>query len=533
MKSTTKKILGISAAALAVLAAGVFFFGLPQWEKQRADRVRAVLEKAGLQSETVKYSLLRDTITLTGLSGTLNMGAFLDLPNLPPLGDYTFRFKVGSASLPGFNFSAKQQKGTVPVADSLTVTDFSFEADMPGFDIEQTGSAREILIRKPRLDVSALLEQIEAKASLTQLFAVLNSFHAERVAYLDYSTKTKTSGPYPLAMSLSIARLEGKDVGLLRSGPFNMEELKVLTQDGDTDNYNEVFSLRRCGFASFSSPDVYTPILRQLPASPNEIMEILRQTPLVLKDFAFQGMTVTTPVGAVTLDSLGVDLVFSPDAFKLAIVLKDLAVPAALVLSDNGLFPIMPISRDEPFLFSLNLDGSLDRAEVSANLGTSFSLEEKSLGGITLAGDFTYPLGKAANAMEALRDATDSDEVLREFKLRSLALSLKDYGLLDLYFSSFYEMLSSAHLLDRDSTPDVAALRREVSQEIFRDLSESFPNSPDLPKAAQDLLQRSGSLTITLTAKPPASFISVLKHPENIPGLPGVSLQVEHTPAAK
>ncbi|MDR2077112.1 MAG: hypothetical protein LBP61_09340 [Desulfovibrio sp.] len=505
MKGSTKKTLGIVLVALLVVAAAAAFIGVPWWEKRQEERARAFLEGIGLRAEGVKASFFGNSLVFTKVSG--------DIP-LDKIGlNYALNLETVTAS--GLDLLAGQRKGLTTLADSLVCSNALLTVTFLGE--ESTATIKEMAAKGIRLDLGSILEALKSPSPPREILSRLEDiFRLDHMVYTDYTvTMDAPFGP----VSIHIDKMEGRDVGVLNCGPMDMENMTIRALG------SEVYSLRHLGLSEMRVPNVLSLLAEKDDLgdfTPENFLKLLEKTPFVLEGLTFQDMKVQSPVGGekISLGDLNLSLSFGTQAAGLDFALNDLSLPGPLLEDLVDILEEAGVEPGESFLFSGNLSSALKRDGGRTDLTFSAGAGEKSLGKVSLGGEFF--LGEAGNILEAL--------LAEDYRVRSLAFSLTDTGSLQRFAEFQYRTGKEAGYLD-ESVKGPEDILRQLAEEAAADVDEDDARAvPGLAPALKAFLQGSGTLSVTLRAEPPLSVEDLQFLDLGEMQKKGVTLGVEYKP---
>jgi hypothetical protein len=495
MKPAAKKITGLALLALAIIAA-VTLFVLPGREKDREEQARGLLAAIGLKAENVKASFFGNSIVFTKVSGDFHLESL----------EMSYSLDVEEVTASGLNFLAGQQKGVVSLADSLVFSNISFSNILKNM-IKTDGACKKISLSGIRLDLGALLERMRDATSMSPpeiaalmlgdvismsapetaaLLEPLRTLRLDRAVYADYRLNQDMDSE---RISLHFDSAEIRNMGLLDAGPMSMKNITA-------ESMGMKVTAGRLDLARLVIPEAYLLLapVRPEDVTGRDILDLLDKDPFILEGFSLRDMNVSVPFKeTVSVAGLTLDFGFSADMAGLGLALDGMAMPFDLVEPEGSI------------LVSGNLDGALKREGGEANLAFSGSLETKGLGGVALSGDLT--LGSGPDLPAVLERA--------DFRARSLALSLKDYGLLQKLAGSGFA-----------STDFLLQMAGETAEELGE---LPFDDVPGILPALEAFVRQSGSLNFSLRAEPPFPLenFNFYDHFKTLAGQT-VTLSVEH-----
>jgi hypothetical protein len=519
MSEPSSKTSGKAVALLVIAAVAVAgaFFGISQWEKDRAQKIEEALREVSGSASKVTVGFWDKSVGISGLK--IDFSYF-------GLGEASLQIDDFSAS--GLTFDAlTSAAGVIPLADSVSLRNAVMiftpkSAELPG----QKTTLASLTAAGLTGDFAALLEAVRAvrrqpafpdRQTLLRCIAVAKGFHMQTLSLAGYESSSDLPG-FTVSHSLESYRIE--DVGLLSSGAGIWENLKIRINNAD------FFSVDSTSVQRAAMPDIFTPFVSALPDRVWEqptsedvsdlswlegavaaTLQTLHKEPFLLRGFAVRdislqlgGPELAASLSAVsqpvTLRQLTLDLEVSAKKFSLQHAFDDLSVPPFLAAL------LLPFSHDGGLLFSGSLEVS--GAQHDDGVDVSFrntGLREKTLGSCSL--EAALLIDKAAAA---------SPELLLQSPLsilcRQARITLVDLGVLDLFFASQYALLQQ--FVGQEAVTGGAADLRAAAADELRQAGDAFPPSlSPLLQEAVKLVERPGTLVIRLEPQTPQPLMNV------------------------
>lgn len=499
MSEASKKPSGkrIGLMVVILIAAGAFF-GVSWWEKEQAQKVTAFLNTQGdYTTASIKVGFWDKSIVLTGLKG-----------NSPFIKGATFFFEADAITISGANFDAFKSKGVVPLADSVTLTNFRMnveypaQADMP--PIKEETTVKSIAMTKVRGDALELEEMgkktqnLKDPAVLARYFASSASIRAATADLTGYALRMDMG--LPSSVVLGMDSFQGKDYGLLALGPSSWTNF-TLTFMGQ-----EVFKVRSMSSEQMSMPDLYTPIFsadtppeegRGAPSLLSQILAKLEKEPLVMRGVVLNDVSARFLLPeTITMKRCTMDLELGAEKLSLQEHFEDLVLPPSYYRHMDA----EASQFAEIYGVPLNFSGAVDllATQKSGKGEVRFKdtgLAEKELGAVKLDLGLLFGAPGADSLLKLLEAnpewlLTDARFVLEDKKFLNIALD--DQGEAD------------EKKPEEPAGKGIASLRAESARELRAEAEKnSNPDMKALLTGLANLVERPGTLTINLNPEKP------------------------------
>lgn len=492
MNASTKKLGLIAGGAVAVVVILALVVGVPMWERSQAKNIQDFLTSlpGDVKAEKVDVSFFGSSVTISNLTASFSF-----MPGM------NYSLKIAKAEAAGVSLSAAKTMSVTTLADSLSISDFSFESSIE--DIVQKGVLKEMSLRNIRMNLGALVDSVQNKKGFAALFSSLASLQIGHLAYVDYVV-SMDFGMSPLV--ISIASVEGKDVGLLKCGPMSLNDTKAKFMGKD------VFSLQNMSVSRVSVPDFFTPLLAfednpymMQMQMPGILQQKFSQEPMIMEGFVLKGLYVggfiDTPV---TMESFSMDLNIGGDAIIIKSATNSLVLPP-LVLEQMG---SEWRSFAKVYGKALDLSGMMDLQFVmngdTVNIAFTGEGSDKNLGNGQADWVLSLPAAGAKTIFDAMGRATPF--------IHSASLHLVDTGMLAAMFDASYDYESRWGT--EEGINSGADMRRMAAEECFEEAREAGTKEhAAVLNGFGTFLQKGGTLDIKVTTSKPVSM-EVMDEPE-------------------
>lgn len=509
MSKSMKTVLGVVVVLAVAAALAGYFVVIPNFEKKQADAVAAFFSElpGDVKADSINVSFFGKTVEINGLKGdTIYVIEGSDM-----------HVDVESIRLTGVNLSAGNASGVVDLVDQIAVANAKFRivtslaamgADqevlraVPGADkpIVQNLSLKEFEMKGLRGDYTALDSAMKAKASKKDIFTLLAGFSAASMKGGDYRNEMETMlGP----VAATLASFEGKDMGMLRSGPVSFDKLSLTIMGTDA------MRTERMAMESWSMPNIYGPLfdaqesgkLEEFAA--NTFWDIMTEQGMTMKGLSMEQVHFQFMMPEpVTIKKVVADVELAKGNLTMSQDFDSLVIPAFLYRN----LSLEAAQFADYYGEALDITAGLDmvaawkpgRADFNVK---RLTLEDKKLAFGSLVAE-CYVEGEGEGFTEMMEN--DSAKPF----LTKAEILMEDRALLTNVFGGEFAAIE-AFGLNGEGMDSPEALREQAAQLLEEEAVATAP-TPDLKLIMEGivkLMRTPGKLTVALQPEKPVSLL--------------------------